>query len=113
MSVARAKGTRWESAIVGYLNENGFPHVERRALAGAADKGDIGGLPGWVIEAKNCGRDALPAWIDEVTAEQANAGAEFGAVWHHRRGKGSPGDGFVTITGATAVRILHALRRGT
>jgi hypothetical protein len=46
VSKSRAKGTSWESAIVTYLIEQGWPHAERRALAGALDKGDITGLPG-------------------------------------------------------------------
>jgi hypothetical protein len=107
MSRSRAKGTAWETAICRLLAGEGFPHVERRALNGTTDRGDIAGIPGWVIEAKNCGRDQLAGWVDEAQLEQANDGAEFSAVWHHRRGKASPADGFVTMTGATFVRLLR------
>jgi Holliday junction resolvase len=52
VSASRAKGTRFETAICAYLNAEGFPAIERRALAGSADKGDIAGLP-VAVEAKN------------------------------------------------------------
>lgn len=111
MSRSKAKGTRWESAIVRLLVDEGFM-VERRALTGCADRGDISGLDEWVIEAKDCVRTELAAWVDEAAVEQANAGARYAAVWHHRRGKGSPADGFVTMRGDVFVRLLQALEGG-
>lgn len=104
---SKAIGTRWESAIVAYLTGEGFPAVERRALLGVNDKGDISGLP-VVVEAKNCKTTTLAAWVDEATKEAANAGVDIGVVWHHRRGKASPGDGFVTMSGAAFVALLRA-----
>lgn len=109
MSASKAKGTAWESRIVAHLRQAGFAAIERRALSGGADKGDISGLPDWVIEAKNCKTTALAAWVDEADTEAFNARAEYGVVWHHRRGKADPGDGFVTMSGATFVRLLRAL----
>jgi hypothetical protein len=107
MSRSKQKGTAWETAICRYLAEHGFPWVERRTLSGPQDRGDIAGVPGWVIEAKNCASMALSGWIDEAIAEQANAGADYAAVWHHRRGRSSPGDGYVTMTGATFARLIR------
>lgn len=103
---ARAKGTRWESAIVDYLRTNGVPHAERRALNGSQDRGDVAGIPGLVIEGKNTARAELAGWLDEAEAERVNAGAAVAVVWHKRRGRASPGDGFVTMSGATLVRLL-------
>lgn len=116
MSRARAKGTAFETAIVNYLVAEGFPAVERRALAGSLDKGDIAGLP-VAVEAKNCKTTTLAAWVDEADAEAVNAGAAAplgGVVWHHRRGRAHPSQGFVTMSGATFVRLLRELeaRRG-
>ena len=108
MSVSRSKGTRWESAIVDYLRANGAPHAERRASNGSKDRGDIAGVPAVVFEAKNERALALATWIDEAEAERRNDGADVAVVWHHRRGKGSPGDGYVTMTGATLLRLLAA-----
>ena len=110
MSASKARGTRWESAIVTYLQGAGFPQAERRALAGNADRGDIAGVP-LVIEAKNAARTELAAWVDEAQAEAVNAGVDVGVVWHHRRGKASPGDGFVTMSGAAFARLLRAVSR--
>lgn len=108
MSASKRKGTAWESAIVRYLIERGRPAVERRALSGTADRGDIAGIVGVVIEAKSCKAMQLAAWLDEALVEQANDGADYAAVWHHRRGKGSPGDGYVTMTGEQWLRLLTA-----
>lgn len=108
MTAARGKGTRWETKIVDYLRTNGVPHAERRAMNGAQDRGDIAGVPGVCIEAKNAARVELGAWLDEAETERRNDGAALAVVWHHRRGKGSPADAYVTMTGATLVQLLTA-----
>ena len=108
MSASKAKGTRWETAVADYLRANGVTHAERRALNGSTDRGDIAGIPGVVLEAKNASRTDLTGWVDEAETERVNDGAELAVVWHHRRGKASPGDGYVTMTGATLVRLLAA-----
>jgi hypothetical protein len=111
MSASKAKGTRFETAVCDYLNAEGFA-VERRALAGAADKGDVAGLP-VAVEVKNVKATALAAWVDEADAEGVNAKAPLGGVvWHHRRGRAHPSQGFVTMSGATFVRLLRAITNG-
>lgn len=106
MNRPKIKGTRWESAIVDYLRSNGVPHAERRASNGTKDRGDVAGIPGVVTEAKCAARMELAAWLDEAEAERVNDGAALAAVWSKRRGRASPGDGYVTISGATWVRLL-------
>lgn len=108
MSASGKKGTAWESAVVEYLRTNGAPHAERRARTGAHDQGDVSGLPGVVIEAKNCRITELAEWLKEAETERDHAKAEIGVVWHHRRGKSSPGDAYVTMSGATLVTLLRA-----
>jgi hypothetical protein len=108
MSMARRKGTAWETNVVGYLREHGAPHAERRALNGSKDRGDVAGIPGVVIEAKSAVRVELAAWLDEAEQERANDGAEVGVVWVKRRGRGSPGAGFAVMSGDTLVRLLTA-----
>jgi hypothetical protein len=107
MSRSKAKGTAFETAVCRYLAGEGFPHVERRALSGTQDRGDIAGIPGWVLEVKNCRATTLAAWVDEAAVEQANDGAEYSAVWHHRVGRAHPSAGYVTMSGATFVRLLR------
>jgi Holliday junction resolvase len=107
MSRSRAKGTAWESALVGYLIDRGWPHAERRALNGNQDKGDIAGIVGWVIEAKNTKGITLAAWAKELEAEVRNAKAPNGALWIKRVGRGSPADGYVVLDGTTFTRLLR------
>lgn len=107
----KIKGTAWESDIVQFLRDNGFPLAERRALTGGKDKGDVTGL-GFpvVIEAKNEKTITLGTYASEVQAEMVNADADFGAAWVKRRGKSSPGDAYVVLDGWQWVRIMQALR---
>lgn len=105
MSVSKAKGTAWESAIVRYLREQGFMYAERRTLSGTADKGDIAGIPSIVIEAKSCQRQELAKWLDEATVEAENARVPFGVVWAKRKGTTSPGQGYVIMDGETFTKF--------
>lgn len=106
MSKERAKGTRWASAIVTYLKEQGWPYAELRNLSGAKDRGDIAGVIGVCIEAKNQNRQSLAEWLDEATVERDNDNAAVGVVWFHRVRKASPADGYVLMDGATLVQLL-------
>lgn len=105
MSRSRAAGTRWESAIVAYLQARGWPHAERRAMRGAKDRGDVAGIVGIVIEAKAAARVELAAWLDEATTEAAHAD-DKGVVWTKRRGHLSPSRGYVLMDGATFTALL-------
>ena len=108
MSASKAKGTRHESAIVAFLREHGFTWADRVPLSGARDRGDVTLGPGSpVIEAKSQNRISLAEWLDEANAEAVNARAPFGVVWAKRRGKGSPGDGYVVMDGRTFVLLLR------
>lgn len=110
MNASKAKGTKWESEIVRCLVAAGWPHAERRALNGAVDKGDISGIPGVVIEAKNENRVSLASWVDEAEAEGANAAAYVSVVWAHRKGKALAGDGYVIMTGHQFTELLRMAR---
>ena len=83
---SKQKGTTFETAIVNYLNANGYPYAERRALAGSVDKGDIAGLPGIVIEAKATKALAVSTHLAETEAERQNAKADYGIlIWKRPR----------------------------
>jgi Holliday junction resolvase len=87
MSASKRRGTAFETDVCRYLSEeHGLP-VERRALRGTRDCGDVAGLPGFVLELKNCKRTELAAWMDEALKEAANDGAPFYVVVHKRRGR--------------------------
>jgi hypothetical protein len=110
VSAAKRKGTSFETAIVEYLKTNGVPYAERRTLGGTKDRGDIAGIPGIIIEAKNCKTLDLAGWVTEAETERSNDGADYGAVWAKRRGKSSAGDGYVILTGEAFVRLLRDAR---
>ena len=91
---SRAKGTLWENEIVKWFHQHNMPHVERRALSGANDKGDIM-LINTVVEAKNCQTLAIPRWLREVDAEMVNANADIGVIWVKQHRKTSAADGYI------------------
>jgi len=106
LSKQRAKGTAFESLVVAYLKEV-WPAVERRALSGNLDKGDIAGIPGVVLECKNHQSLSLPAWLAEAEVERVNADADYGFVVAKRRGKGKAEEQYVVMTLADLVGLLQ------
>ena len=107
MSARRKKGTAWESAIVEFLRSHGFQWADRIALSGSRDRCDVTVGPGGpVIEGKNLKQDEWAKGLDEANKGAANARAPFGALWAHRRGKSSPGDGYVVMDGNSFVLLL-------
>jgi hypothetical protein len=103
---SKQKGTSWESAIVDYLRAYGWPHVERRTLNGAMDRGDIAGIPGVVIEAKSVKTITLGAFIDEADKERKNDKADIGVAWIKRRGRTTADYGYVVMDGAQFAWLL-------
>ena len=81
MSRAKQKGTSAESAFVNDARvQESFPMVERRALSGALDQGDVSGAPGLVFEIKNHKTYKFPEWLKETEVERVNAKADFGIL---------------------------------
>lgn len=109
MSASKAKGTAVETAVVRYLQANGFPAAERRALHGAADRGDISGIPGIAVEVKAVARPAYPQWLREAAKEAANADVPFGVVIHKPVGVGrdNPADFVVALRLAAFVSLIR------
>ncbi len=105
MNPSKRKGTAWESAIVAYLRP-WFPWVERRALSGSNDKGDISGIPGLVIEAKDAQRHELAVWMNEAEQERKNAGASLALLVIKRRRK-PVGDAYAVMTLRQAVELIR------
>lgn len=96
MNKSKAKGTAWESQVTAFLRANGFPNVERRALMGNKDCGDIAGIPNWVLECKAEKVYALPEYMREGQCEAENAGVDnFAAIVKRRRANVS--EGFVVM----------------
>lgn len=93
MSRQKQKGTAFESAIVEYLQDKLCDDtIERRALNGTADRGDISGVTfcghRMVLECKNEARMRLAEYMREAETEAKNDGAFYYAVIHKKRGVG-------------------------
>lgn len=108
----KAKGSRAERQVADYLVGSGLL-VERIPAGATLDRGDL-----WVegtvmptIDVKDHKEITLAAWVDRANEQAENAGRPFGAVWHKRRGKGSPGDWYVTLSGASFAHLLNRVRR--
>ncbi|WP_038843434.1 hypothetical protein [Salinispora arenicola] len=92
-------GTRAETAVVRYLQPNGWPHAERRSLRGAHDAGDITGTPGicWEVKGGDAARNAsdltIGRWMLELAVEVTNARAEVGVLVVQRAGVGTANAG--------------------
>ena len=107
-AAASRKGSTWERSVVAFLRDHGHPGVERAYGAGRPnDVGDVDGLPGWVVEAKNCKAIQLAGWCDEAAREAQNVphGARW-AVVAKRRGK-PPSDANVVLSLATFSELLR------
>ena len=105
----KAKGSQWERDVVKYLKETGHRWVERAYGAGRQDdRGDITGLPGWVLECKNHKAMDLAGWIAEANVERANANAEYTVVVVKRKGKPAA-NGYVVMELEQFSRILREL----
>ena len=81
----KARGTAWETAVVRYLQEHGSPAARRNAQHGAKDIGDIGGVPGFALEAKDDASHDFSGWLRQAIREAENAGEPYAAVIAKRR----------------------------
>jgi hypothetical protein len=63
-------------------------NIERLPTEGKNDRGDISGVPGWVIEAKNVKSADLSTAMKEAEREAINARVNHYVVVKHRNGKG-------------------------
>jgi hypothetical protein len=110
MSAAKRKGTAAETAVVEHLRAF-WPHVERRALAGSRDRGDVAGIPGVVIEVKAAARLEIPGWLRELEVEIANDQPATGLLVVKPRGVGDRRVGdWWAITRLD--RAIHLLKEG-
>jgi len=71
----KARGSQFERDVVGYLRDHGHRYVERAYGAGRSDdRGDLDGLPGYVVEVKCHRAMDLAGFVDEAVREAANVG---------------------------------------
>jgi hypothetical protein len=106
---SKAKGTAWESLVVGYLREHHNPDAHRNVQTGAKDIGDISGYYLHALEAKAEKTITLADYIRQANREAVHAGQPFGCAVVKRRMKGVQ-DGYVVRDLATDVRLMNRLK---
>lgn len=84
MNTSKVRGTRFESAVVAYLAA-WFPHVERRALAGNHDRGDLVGLPASIEIKATKALDLAGALNEAQAAARRNGDPVYAAVIKRRQ----------------------------
>ena len=93
----KRKGSAWELAIAKYLVDKGWKFAERRIAGSTIDKGDIYGIIGCVIEAKNEKRIDLAGYLKELETEITNAKAATGVVMVKKRGTTDVGEAYAVM----------------
>lgn len=111
---AKAAGSRFERLVADYLSVHVSDVIDRRVKTGSSDKGDIGGVrvhgQRVAVECKDVAKLNLAGWVTEADVERVNDGALAGVVVHKRRGKGSAGDQYVTLTLDDLVALITGAR---
>ena len=90
MSGAKDKGTRFETAVVGYLRAALGDGIERRTLGGVKDRGDVSGVYAHgqrvVVECKSTRRLDVAEYLRQAEVERGNDDALAGVVVWKRPG---------------------------
>ena len=103
---SKRKGSAWELAIAKYLVEQGWKFAERRIAGATLDKGDIYGIIGCVIEAKNEKRINLSGYLKELEVEIRNANAATGVVMVKKKGTTDVGEAYAVMPIKEWVKLM-------
>jgi hypothetical protein len=101
----RDRGARWERALVAWLRDRGITGAERAGSGHRQHGGDIIGVPGVLIEARDRGALSLGAWSDAT--REAALGRHW-AVVCRRRGTSDVGRALVVMDLVEWVTLLAA-----
>lgn len=93
----RRKGSAFECQVVNYLRSAGFPQAAKTLAGASADRGDVQGVPGTVIECKAHRALDLACWLAEARSEAANAGQPRFAVVAKRRGVADVAESYAIV----------------
>jgi hypothetical protein len=93
----KRKGSTFECQVVNYLRQTGFPQAAKTLAGASADRGDIQGLPGTVLECKAHRTLDLAGWLAEARHEAENAGQPRFAVVAKRRGVADVAESYVVL----------------
>ena len=99
---------------VAWLIANGFPYAERRHLKGAADEGDVTGIPGLTIEVKSAAAWAPVRWQRETRVEMGNTGDAIGFCMCRPKATNNVDDWIFLVPSEVLLQLLtEAGRRAT
>jgi hypothetical protein len=85
---SKAKGYAGEREYVEAAHEAGFPEAERNGSRfGSKDRGDIGGIRGWVVQVKNVAVPKIPEYLKDAEEQARNAGVKLFCLSFKLRGK--------------------------
>lgn len=116
MTAAKARGTRWETALVRALSaffRGRFGLAPRRvAQEGFADTGDIHGISPFIAQAKDwrSWETAMREGLDGAERQRRRAGEPYGVAFV-KRARRAVGGGYAVMTIATWARLVLRLRR--
>ena len=105
----KAKGSRWEAALVTFFREHGFLEVARIRGAGTKDEGDLGGLRSFALEAKDHAKPDYHAFVRQAKCEASNAGKPFGVAIQKKR-RAPTEEALVVMDLETFVRLLKHIK---
>ena len=108
-SPQKRKGSAAELAVAKWLNRLGWTQAERSRAGWTDDRGDIDGMPGVVIEVKNCKTLSIPAWLRELEVEMKNAKAWTGTVIAKRKGSTDVNDWYAIMPASVWAELLLEL----
>lgn len=100
---SRDKGKRAEQAAARWLRANGWAAATTRATSGAQRGDDLVTNTGVSWEIKDHAKMDLAGWLAQA---QAQANGMPAVVLHKKRGVGSPGGWYATLTGDDLLRLL-------
>ncbi|WP_282203930.1 hypothetical protein [Kitasatospora fiedleri] len=109
MSDAKDRGTRWESAVRGYLQEAGQPDVRRNVQMGRRDIGDLDGYYLHAVECKDEQKITLSAYVAQANREAINAMQPYGCAIVKRR-RANVSAGYVVRDLETDAKLINRLR---
>lgn len=103
----KAKGDRWELAVMRFLADWFGRLVRRPHQEGFKDVGDLHLSP-FILQCKDVANLSLPATIRAAELQATHAGEPFGVVVHKVRGK-SAEDGTVSMSLRTFRAVVKRL----
>lgn len=86
---SRRKGKGGELEVAAIFQAHGFDARRTPNSGGLAWRGDVQGIPGYVVEVKRCETLAIPAWLRQAYA--AAGGGDVPLVAFRRSGIGGTG----------------------